>query len=54
MQVEDFYTKILGIDEPWSITEVRLDKKKSLVHVQLEHEEGLRWKCPCCDQELPI
>ena len=37
MQVEDFYSKILGIEEPWSISEVRLEQKKSLVHVQLEH-----------------
>ena len=53
MQVEDFYTKILGIEEPWSISDVRLEKK-SLVHVHLEHEEGLRWKCPCCERKLPI
>ncbi len=51
------YTKILGIEEPWSIADVELDEKQSLVRVQLEHAEGKQGKhckCPCCERELAI
>ena len=54
MEVDELYTKILGIEEPWSIANVELDEKQSLVRVQLEHAEGKHWKCPCCDRELAI
>lgn len=54
MQVEDFYGKILGIELPWEIADVRLDQKDSVVHVALAHEEGIRWKCPCCDRSLAV
>lgn len=54
MQVEDMYRLILGIEaHRRSVTE-RLDAKTSNVHVELEHEEGIRWKCPCCSQKLPV
>ena len=52
MQVEDFYGKILGIEAPWEIADVRLDKAKSIVHVELSHEPGTRWQCPCCERSL--
>jgi transposase len=54
MQVEDFYGKILGIESPWEIADVRLDQVDSTVHVRLTHEEGIRWKCPCCDRSMAI
>ena len=54
MQVEDFYGKILGIELPWEIADVRLDKEDLVVHVMLAHDEGIRWKCPCCDRALAI
>ena len=54
MQVEEMYRLILGIEAPWRIAIVRLDAKTSNVHVELEHEEGIRWKCPCCSQKLPV
>ncbi len=50
MEVAESYTKILGIEEPWSIADVELDEKQSLIRVQLEHDEGKHWKCPCCDR----
>jgi hypothetical protein len=37
MEVDELYTQILGIDEPWSIADVELYEKQSLVRVQLEH-----------------
>ncbi len=48
MQVDEFYQHILGIEAPWEIVDVRLDKPSSVVHVELAHEPGIRWKCPCC------
>lgn len=45
---------ILGIDALWRIATVRLDAKASNVHVKLEHQKGIRWKCPCCIQKLPV
>ena len=46
MEVAESYTRILGIEEPWSIADVELDEKQSLVRVQLEHAEGKPWKMP--------
>ena len=54
MQVDEMYRQILGIEAPWRIANVRLDPKTSNVHVELEHEEGVRWKCPCCSRKLAI
>lgn len=54
MQVDEFYEQILGIESPWEIADVRLDRASSVVHVELAHGEGVRWKCPCCDRELSI
>jgi transposase len=54
VQVDEFYTQILGIEAPWEISEVRLDEGDSVVHVELSHGEGLRWRCPCCERELSI
>jgi len=52
MQVDEFYEHILGIEQPWEIADVRLDKPSSIVHVELTHESGIRWKCPCCERSL--
>lgn len=52
MQVDEFYQHILGIEAPWEIVDVRLDKPSSVVHVELAHEPGIRWKCPCCERSL--
>jgi hypothetical protein len=46
MEVAESYTKILGIEEPWSIADVELDEKQSLIRVQLEHAEGKLLEMP--------
>jgi hypothetical protein len=42
MQVDDFVGKILGIESPWEIADVRLDQKSSVIHLTLAHAEGIR------------
>ena len=54
MEVNELYTKILGIEEPWLIVGVQLDQMWSVVRVHLEHADGKQWKNPRCDRELAI
>ena len=44
MQVAEYYVQIPGIESPWEIADVRLDRASSVVTVELAHADGLRRK----------
>lgn len=54
MRDVDLYRQILGLPEPWSVTDVNLDLKGGRVEVLVTHPEGLRWACPQCGKELAV
>lgn len=54
MRDVDLYRQILGLPEPWSVTDVNLNLQDSRVEVLVSHPEGLRWACPRCGRELAV
>ena len=46
----NLYTQVMGIEEPWQISEVKLDVSGEQVDVWIQHKEGREWKCPECEQ----
>jgi len=54
MEVKELYRQILGIEEPWKVSEVKLDVKGERIDVQVVHDEGVRWPCPECGELLTV
>src|SRR5712691_2191793 len=52
MRDKDLYEKILGIEAPWSVTEVELDLKKGEVRVHVA-DTSERLTCPECGKPCP-
>ena len=48
MQAEDLYTKILGVDLPWSIAEIEIDATTHRVIVALGHGASCQFPCSKC------
>jgi len=48
MEVKELYRQILGIEEPWRVSQVeRID-------VKVVHDENMRWPCPECGELLTV
>ena len=47
----DLYHHLLGLEDPWFVSEVKLDVEKGRVEVWVEHPKGLQWPCPECGTE---
>lgn len=45
-----FFTKLLGLKDPWLITRVALDTDGKRVDIYIEHRSGVRFPCPTCEQ----
>lgn len=52
MQDIELYQQILGLEEPWRVQEVELNIDAGRVDIQVEHPEGVKWRCPHCEREL--
>jgi transposase len=50
MDDKAFFTKILGLKDPWSITKVVLAPDGKRVDIYIEHRSGVRFPCPICQQ----
>jgi len=48
MDDRELYRQILGINEPWRVGRVELERAAGEIHVYLEHDEETRWPCPEC------
>jgi transposase len=48
----ELYQQILGLAEPWRVSEVKLDVEAERVDVQVTHPEGCQWKCSQCERRL--
>jgi transposase len=54
MRDTDLYRHLLGIEDPWFVSEVQLDVKEQRVDVWIEHPKGLHWPCPECGAESTL
>jgi transposase len=50
MQDRQLYADILGIRAPWFVERVELKLTDSQVHVHLDHDDVVNWKCPECGE----
>ncbi len=53
MQDKELYQHILGLESPWSVSEVELHTFSEEIRVHVEHPRGTRFCCPECQRELP-
>src|SRR6185312_4732290 len=53
MDDTELYRHLLGLEKPWTVSEVRLSVKDRRVDVWAEHGEQ-RWGCPECGRELSL
>jgi len=54
MEVKELYRHILGIEEPWRVSQAELDVKVERIGVKVVHEENMRWPCPECGEFLTV
>jgi len=54
MEVKELYRQILGIEEPWKVSQVELDVKGERIDVKVVHDENMRWPCPECGELLAV
>lgn len=53
MQDYQLYQQILGIDEPWQVKRVTLNRPAGAVEVEVECLETV-WGCPICQQRMQV
>lgn len=52
--IEEFFTKILAISEPWKLSDIQLDFKKKAVRVYIDFERGTKFECPVCSKRCSV
>ncbi len=50
MDEKALFTKILGITPPWFIKEVKVDENRERIDIFVDHEPGIRVRCPECEK----
>jgi len=53
MQDKELYQVILGLESPWSVSEVDLDPALGEIRIHVCHPRGTKFSCPECERELP-
>jgi transposase len=48
MRDTQFYQRVLGLEEPWTVTRVELNVPEQQVDVWVGHPVGVKWLCPHC------
>lgn len=54
MNEREFYRVILGLRDPWEVSEVKLDPVTQKVEVIVVYQEGTLWACPESRERLPV
>ena len=52
MRDMELYQRVLGLEEPWRVEQVKLDVPGKRVDIALSHREQVTWCCPHCQREL--
>jgi transposase len=50
----ELYRHLLGIESPWTVTQVELNVADQRVDVWAGHEEHVPWTCPECGAHAPV
>jgi len=51
MRDTELYRYLLGLKEPWSVSQVGLDVSGQRVDIWVEHPKGRLWPCPVCQKQ---
>jgi transposase len=54
MKDTELYHHLLGLQDPWFVSNVQMAIKEQQVDVWVEHPQGLQWPCPECGTEGPL
>ena len=54
MKDTSLYQQILGLSDPWFVTDVKLDVEKQRVDIQVEHARQAKWCCPVCQKQVGL
>jgi transposase len=54
LEVAQHYQRLLGLDDPWSVSALVEDIPGRRIDLQLIHAPGTRFACPHCHQECPV
>lgn len=54
MKDTELYHHLLGLQEPWFVSDVQIDINGQRVDVWVEHPQGLLWPCPECGTEAAL
>ena len=49
--LEKFYTRLLGVQEPWEVISIIRDSNKEQVTVTVDFKDGYPYLCPVCGKE---
>jgi transposase len=52
VQDKELYQQILGLNSPWTVSDVELDHKESEIRVKVDHPPGEKFCCPDCEAKL--
>lgn len=52
MRDTELYQRVLGLEEPWRVEQVKLDVAGKRVDIALSHAESLTWCWPHCQRQL--
>jgi transposase len=50
----ELYAQLLGLVDPWFVDDVEMSVDERRVNVWVSHHEGRLWRCPACENELPL
>lgn len=54
MKTNQFFQVALGIDNPWYIKDVKLDKDINNLTINIDFEVGSKFNCPVCDEVCTV
>jgi transposase len=54
MRDTELYQRLLGLHDPWSVTNVELDADAGRVDVWVEDRSGAKWSCPECGKKASV
>ncbi|MGP6208070.1 transposase family protein [Cuniculiplasma sp. SKW3] len=54
MNSEELFRKLLGLEEPWIIKEIKFDHQEKRVAMSIDFPRGSRFPCPVCGQACAV
>ena len=54
MDATEMFASILGITRPWYVDRVVVNECRNRVDIYVDHEDGIRARCPVCEEFWPV